>query len=112
MTRIGLVSGGVLALVAGVATWVMAAEGQDIPEGLTFLGAPVTADLLRTLGLVKKPGRGVRLLAKGELKAGLNIEVARASKAAVAAVEKVGGKVTETEPKPEKAPAAGSEAES
>lgn len=44
MTRIGLVSGGVLALVAGVATWVMAVEGQDIPEGLTFLGAPVTAD--------------------------------------------------------------------
>lgn len=44
MTRVALVSGGVLALVAGVATWVVAAEGRDIPEELTFLGAPVTAD--------------------------------------------------------------------
>ena len=36
---------------------------------------------------------GVRLLAKGELKAALTIEVAGASKAAIAAVEKAGGKV-------------------
>lgn len=44
MTRVGLVSGGALVLVAGVAAWVVAAEPQDIPEGLTFLGAPVTAE--------------------------------------------------------------------
>jgi large subunit ribosomal protein L15 len=35
----------------------------------------------------------VRLLAKGELKAGLTISVAGASQAAIAAVEKAGGKV-------------------
>ncbi|MBL28184.1 MAG: 50S ribosomal protein L15 [Rhodospirillaceae bacterium] len=85
---------------------------QAVDNGKLDAAAPVTADVLRTLGLVKKPGRGVRLLAKGELKAGLTIEVARASKAAVAAVEKVGGKVTETEPKPEKAAAEGSDAQS
>ena len=38
-------------------------------------------------------GDGVRLLAKGELKAAITIEVAGASKAAIAAVEKAGGKV-------------------
>jgi mono/diheme cytochrome c family protein len=44
MRRVELLSGGVLALVAGLAAWVMAAEGQSIPEGLTFLGTPVTAE--------------------------------------------------------------------
>jgi mono/diheme cytochrome c family protein len=44
MRRVGLFSGGVLALVAGLVAWVMAAEGQNIPEGLTFLGTPVTAE--------------------------------------------------------------------
>jgi len=39
MTRVGLVSGGALLLVSGVA-----AEGQGIPEELTILGAPVTAE--------------------------------------------------------------------
>src|SRR5581483_10423550 len=40
-----------------------------------------------------KLGAGVRLLAKGELKAALTIEVAGASQAAIAAVEAAGGKV-------------------
>jgi large subunit ribosomal protein L15 len=40
----------------------------------------------------------VRLLAKGSLKAKLDITVAGASKAAVEAVEKAGGKVTVTAP--------------
>jgi len=44
MTRVGLVSGGTLLLVAGVVAWVVAAEPQDNPDGLTFLGAPVTAE--------------------------------------------------------------------
>lgn len=49
---------------------------------------------LSAAGLVGRDlGDGVRLLAKGELKAKLTIEVAGASQAAVAAVEKAGGKV-------------------
>jgi large subunit ribosomal protein L15 len=44
-------------------------------------------------GVLRRLGDGVRLLAKGELKAALSLEVAGASKAAIAAVEKAGGKV-------------------
>ena len=44
-------------------------------------------------GLLRRLGNGVRLLAKGELRAAITIEVTGASKAAIAAVEKAGGKV-------------------
>ena len=44
-------------------------------------------------GVIRRPLDGVRLLAKGELNAAVTIEVAGASKAAVEAVEKAGGKV-------------------
>ena len=44
----------------------------------------------------RKVKDGVRLLAKGEIKAKLDISVTGASKAAVSAVEKAGGKVTLT----------------
>lgn len=44
-------------------------------------------------GLLRRLGDGVRLLAKGELRAAITIEVTGASKAAIAAVEKAGGKV-------------------
>lgn len=44
-------------------------------------------------GLLRRLGDGVRLLAKGELQTAITIEVAGASKAATAAVEKAGGKV-------------------
>jgi len=54
---------------------------------------PVNAASLAAAGLVGKPRDGVRLLARGELKTKLTIEVAGASKAAVAAVEKLGGTV-------------------
>ena len=42
---------------------------------------------------------GVRLLGSGELKAKLDLTVSGATKSAVAAVEKAGGKITVTEPK-------------
>ena len=44
-------------------------------------------------GVVRRVLDGVRLLAKGELNTALTLEVAGASKAAVEAVEKAGGKV-------------------
>jgi large subunit ribosomal protein L15 len=50
-------------------------------------------------GLLSRVRDGVRLLAKGELKTKLTIEVAGASKAAVAAVEKLGGSVVVKAPK-------------
>lgn len=44
-------------------------------------------------GLVGKVGDGVRLLGRGEITAAVTIAVAGASKTAIAAVEKAGGKV-------------------
>ena len=55
---------------------------------------PITLPILREAGLAGRARDGVRLLAKGELSAKLTIEVSGASKGAVAAVEKAGGKVT------------------
>ncbi len=50
---------------------------------------------LTAAGMVRKGGRddGVRLLARGEIKTALTIEVDRASKSAIAAIEKSGGMV-------------------
>ncbi len=55
---------------------------------------PVDAAALAGAGLVgRRIGDGVRLLAKGELKTKVTIEVAGASRSAVAAVEAAGGQV-------------------
>jgi large subunit ribosomal protein L15 len=51
---------------------------------------------LKAAGLVSKSRDGVRLLAKGEVTAKIEIEVAGASKSAVEAVERAGGTVTVT----------------
>ncbi len=66
---------------------------KAIDAGKLDAKAPVDEKALRTAGLVNKSRDGVRLLAKGEIKARLTIEVTGASKTAVAAVEKAGGKV-------------------
>ena len=55
---------------------------------------PITIDILKAAGLVGRVKDGVRLLAKGELKAKINIEVSGASASAVKAVEAAGGKVS------------------
>ena len=55
---------------------------------------PIDAAALIASGVVRRARDGVRLLAGGELRTGLNLRVAGASKAAVAAVEAAGGSVT------------------
>ena len=60
--------------------------------------AAVTEDALVAAGVIRRKLDGVRVLAKGELKAALNLTVAGASKAAAEAVEKAGGKITVTIP--------------
>ena len=62
-------------------------DGKLKPDGTLDGAALVSSGVLRRLR------DGVRLLAKGELRAAITIEVAGASKAAIAAVEKAGGKV-------------------
>ena len=76
---------------------------KAIDDGRLDAGKPVDADALRAAGLVGGNFDGVRLLAKGDLKAKLSIAVAGGSKAALAAVEKAGGNVTL--PPPPKEPA-------
>lgn len=58
----------------------------------------VTEAVLIEAGLVRPSKDGVKLLAKGEISAKLNIEVSFVSKSANAAVEKAGGSVTLPEP--------------
>lgn len=62
----------------------------------------INGEALVAAGLLSRVRDGVRLLGKGELKTKLTIEVAGASKAAIAAVEKLGGSVIVKAPKPKK----------
>ncbi len=66
---------------------------------------PITEEVLVASGLVRRVRDGVRILAKGEFSAKADITVTGASKSAIAAVEKAGGKLTVTSAK-EAAPAA------
>jgi large subunit ribosomal protein L15 len=72
-----------------------AIEAKRLDPGQTVNGAALVA-----AGLIGRVRDGVRLLGKGELKTKLTIEVAGASKSAVAAVEKLGGSVIVKAPKP------------
>ena len=54
---------------------------------------PVTAEALKVAGVIRRVKDGVRLLSDGELKAKLTFEIAGASKAAIAKVEKAGGSI-------------------
>ena len=54
---------------------------------------PVDVAALVTAGVISKPRDGVRVLANGVLKDKIEIHAAGASKAAVAAIEKAGGKI-------------------
>lgn len=64
-----------------------------IDGGRLDTAATISTEALKGAGLVGNARDGVRLLAKGELKAKVTIEVAGASKAAIEAVEKAGGQV-------------------
>lgn len=65
-----------------------------IDDGKIDAAQPITSDILAAAGVVGKITDGVRLLAKGELTAKVEITVTGASKSAVEAVEKAGGTVT------------------
>ena len=59
-------------------------------------GAAVNGLSLAEAGLIKYADRPVKLLGRGKVEKSFTIEVAKASKTAVAAVEAAGGKVTVT----------------
>jgi large subunit ribosomal protein L15 len=54
---------------------------------------PIDAAAMLAAGLFKNASDGVRLLGKGEITTKIDVKVAGASASAIAAVEKVGGKV-------------------
>jgi len=64
-----------------------------IDAGLIDAKAPVDAAAMVKAGLMRREKGGVKLLGDGEIKAKVEISVWRASKSAVAAVEKAGGSV-------------------
>ena len=65
-----------------------------IDVGKLDTGKPIDAAAMLAAGVISKPRDGVRILAKGDLIAKkVEIHAAGASKAAIAAVEKTGGKI-------------------
>ena len=80
-------------------TWInLGALQKAIDNKSLDAKSDITEDALVASGLLRRKKDGVRLLARGELKAKVNITVTGASAAAVAAVEKAGGKVTVLNP--------------
>lgn len=67
---------------------------QAVDSGRLDPAQPIDEAALQAAGLFRRRRDGIRLLAKGELTTALRLQVTGASKAAVAAVEKVGGTVT------------------
>lgn len=65
-----------------------------IDAGKIDAAAELTEDALVASGLVRRKLDGIRLLGKGELTSAVTITVTGASKSAVEAVEKAGGKVS------------------
>ncbi|MBA4274587.1 MAG: 50S ribosomal protein L15 [Alphaproteobacteria bacterium] len=65
-----------------------------VDNGTFKAGDTVTTQALKDAKVIAKTSEGVKILSKGELKAKLSINVERASKAATAAIEKLGGTVT------------------
>ncbi len=65
-----------------------------VDAGRLDAGQPVTEAALVTAGVLRRAKDGVRVLGTGEVSAKVTLEVAYATKSAVAAVEKAGGSVT------------------
>jgi large subunit ribosomal protein L15 len=65
-----------------------------IDAGKLDVKATVDAAALKAAGVIRRAKDGVRVLADGELKAKITLEVAGASKPAVEKIEKAGGAIT------------------
>jgi large subunit ribosomal protein L15 len=66
---------------------------KAVDAGKLQSSAVIDVAALVAAGLVRRARDGVRVLANGEITTGVKLEVAGASKAAVAAIEKAGGSV-------------------
>jgi large subunit ribosomal protein L15 len=78
-------------------------DNPAIDAGKLDAGKPLDPAAMLAAGVVSKLRDGVRILAKGELTSKkVEIHAVGASKAAIAAVEKSGGKIVVSLPVPEK----------
>ncbi len=77
---------------------------KAVDAGRLDPAVPVDEAMLVASGVAGGAGGGIRLLAKGELTTALNLTVTGASAAAIAAVERAGGRVTVTAPRPRAEP--------
>ena len=66
---------------------------KAVDAGKLQSSAVIDVAALVAAGLVRRARDGVRVLANGEITTGVKLEVAGASKAAIAAIEKAGGSV-------------------
>lgn len=67
---------------------------KALDEGKLDAKVTLTEDVLVEAGLARRKLDGIRILAKGVITAGVTLEVTGASKAAIAAIETAGGKIT------------------
>jgi large subunit ribosomal protein L15 len=65
-----------------------------IAAGKLDIKAEITEDMLVAAGLTSNKWDGIRILAKGEIKTKITLNVTGASASAIEAVEKAGGKIT------------------
>lgn len=80
-------------------SWTVANLGRiqkAIDDNKLNASKPITASALVAAGVIGSEKYNLKLLAKGDLKTKINIEVYAASSAAIAAVEAAGGKITVT----------------
>jgi len=69
---------------------------EAITDGRIDAKKPITSESLIKAGVACKAADGVRIIGKGELTVKVDMTVAGASKSAIAAIEKLGGKITLT----------------
>ena len=66
---------------------------KAIDDGRLDGKAPIDVTVLKLAGVISHPRDGLRLLAKGDIKSAITIEVTGASQAAIDQIAKAGGKV-------------------
>ena len=67
---------------------------KAVDTGKVKAGAELDAQSLQDFGIVGKGNSGIRVLGRGKINVAINLNEAGASKTAITAIEKAGGKVT------------------
>ena len=67
---------------------------KAVDAGKVKAGAELDAQSLQDFGIVGKGNSGIRVLGRGKINVAINLNVAGASKTAITAIEKAGGKIT------------------